>query len=79
MNSNEELNLANGWVWVVIRRDPSLQPADWHLQGLAADERLAVEMSLDETYLIGPLPVNTALPHDRIEWVGSYFPHKHPK
>lgn len=76
MNSNEELNLASGWIWVVLRRDPVPTPADWHMQGFAADESLALEMCTDETYLIGPLPFNTALPHDRIEWAGSYYPHK---
>ncbi len=71
-----ELNLSNGWVWVVLRRDPTKQPADWHLQGVAADEGLALKMCKDETYIIGPLPINTALPEQGIEWVGSYFPLK---
>lgn len=72
------MTLDNEWVWVVIRREENEgRPADWHLQGIAADEELAVEMCADETYMIGPLPINTALPHDRIEWVGCYFPLRH--
>lgn len=71
-----DLTLEHQWVWIVIRRDDQGPdtPADWHLQGIAADEALAIQMCIDETYLIGPLPLNTALPHDRIEWLGSYFP-----
>ena len=72
------LNLANNWVWVVLRRDPVASAMtgtkDWHIQGVVADEELAVAMFQDETYLIGPLPFNSALPHDKIEWIGSYFP-----
>jgi hypothetical protein len=78
-NTTHELNLAEGWVWVVIRIEPVLNQNnvhDWHLQGIGADEELAVAMCADENYLIGPLPINTALPHDRIEWIGSYFPHR---
>lgn len=72
------LNLAHNWVWVVLRRDPTVSTMtgtkDWHIQGVAADEELAVNMCQDETYLIGPLPLNSSLPHDKIEWIGSYFP-----
>lgn len=72
------LNLASNWVWVVIRRDPNVRTTtgtnDWHIQGCAADEELAIAMCQDETYLIGPLPLNSSLPHDKIEWIGSYFP-----
>lgn len=76
MDKSSELNLANNWIWVVIRRDDNKSPADWHLQGIAADEELAIQMCVDETYMIGPLPLNTGLPEKRIEWMGSYFPHK---
>ena len=70
-------NLSSGWAWVVIRRETEPNPQgvnEWHLQGIAADESIAIEMCLDETYMIGPLPVNSTLPHDKIEWIGSYFP-----
>lgn len=79
MKDASRLNLINNWVWVVVRIEQELNKDgvhDWHLQGIAADESLAIAMCLDETYLIGPLPFNTALKHDKIEWVGSYFPHK---
>lgn len=69
-----ELNLSADWVWVVIRRDPAKTPADWHIQGVASDEEIAKQMCLDDSYIIGPIPFNIALPHDRVEWPGSYFP-----
>lgn len=72
----QELNLSTDWIWLVIRRDDTRDPPDWHLQGTAADESIAVEMCMDETYMIGPVPFNTALPHNKIEWLGCYFPHK---
>jgi len=79
MSNAPTYNLANNWVWVVIRRNDvpnEDKVCEWHLQGIAADEGIAIEMCLDETYMIGPLPVNSSLPHDRIEWIGSYFPLK---
>lgn len=61
-------------MWIVIRRDEHRVPADYHIQGLATSEQIAIEMCVDETYFIGPLPVNTSLPHSTIEWIGLYFP-----
>jgi hypothetical protein len=72
-----EMNLSTGWVWVVIRRSEELNEQgvyEWHLQGVFDDEDKASGSCHDHTYLIGPLPLNTALPRDRIDWVGSYFP-----
>lgn len=70
----------NGWVWVVVRREteprPGGGPHDWHLQGIGSDEAAAVAMCVDETYCIGPLPIDSPLPHERMEWPGSYFPLK---
>lgn len=71
-----------GFIWVVGRREPTSDPlikADWHIQGIATHENVAIEMCADENYFIGPLPLNTALPHDTIEWVGLYFPLREPK
>lgn len=73
-------NLCEGWVWVVFRRETKIEDNRevilWHLQGIFDEEKKAVEASHDETYLIGPIPTNTSLPLDRMEWVGSYFPRK---
>lgn len=70
--------LETGFVWLVCRRDPVIPKnktqADYHIQGVTSEEKIAVEMCEDEHYFIGPLPLNTALPHDTIEWVGLYFP-----
>jgi hypothetical protein len=46
----------------------------YHIQGIFTEERLAVECAFDETYFVGPLPVNQALPHKIVEWAGLYFP-----
>jgi hypothetical protein len=74
MDKPHELTLATDWVWVVIRRDGDSDPAEWHLQGVASDKEMAEQMCEDESYIIGPVPLNTVLPHSRIEWIGSYFP-----
>ena len=75
MSDSLKMTRANGFVWVIGRRQPKKTgPADWHIQGIADNEETAVAMCLDKNYWIGPLPINTALPHKRIEWVGSYFP-----
>lgn len=78
MRNTKELKLENGFIWVVGRRDPVIPEgatkANWHIQGVTSSEIIAIEMCLDATYFIGPLPINTALPHDTIEWIGSYFP-----
>lgn len=79
MKNTETFNLTTDWVWVCLRRDPTKSPVQWHIQGVAANEGLAIEMCADENYLIGPIPINTSLPVDRIEWIGSYFPYKTPK
>lgn len=74
-----EMNLQHNWVWVCIRIDPVVNKYgvhDWHLQGIAADEEIAIGMCVDETYIIGPLPLNSTLPHDKIEWIGSYSPYR---
>jgi hypothetical protein len=83
---NKARTLARGWVWIVLRRDPDSamvkDPTDpsknrghqWHIQGVATNEELALRMCLDENYVIGPLPLDSALSVSRIEWAGSYFP-----
>ncbi len=54
--------------------------ARYHIQGIAVgktteeSKQIAVSMCRDHTYLIGPLPVNVALPHGRTEWPGLEFP-----
>lgn len=57
--------------------DPSIvcNVGRYHLQGIFTEESLAVAAAIDETYFVGPLPVNMALPHRVVEWAGLYFPH----
>lgn len=66
-------------VWVVVRREerPASRPhlaSIYHFQGVATSEALAVLLCRDETYIIGPFPVNVALPESQTEWIGSYCP-----
>lgn len=73
--SKKKMNLAHGFVWVCGRLDTEDgKEGHWHLQGIAEDEDKAILMCEDETYFIGPVPFNTALPIQKIDWVGSYFP-----
>jgi hypothetical protein len=44
------------------------------IQGLFSEQTLAEQNALDETYFIGPLPLNVGLPHDPMEWHGLYWP-----
>lgn len=46
----------------------------YYIQGIYTHVELAVENCLDETYFVGPLPLNVALPHDIIEWHGLIWP-----
>lgn len=46
----------------------------YHIQGLFSEETHAVAACRDVSYLIGALPLNVSLPHDAVEWEGSYFP-----
>lgn len=48
----------------------------YHIQGIATTKEIAVSMCRDETYQIGPLPVNVVLAHNRTEWPGLHFPLK---
>lgn len=50
--------------------------ARYHITGIAENERMAVAMCTDEFDFIGPLPVNSALPKERVEWPGHYFPYR---
>lgn len=66
-------------VWLVVRREerPKARPnlsAAYHFQGVATDEEKAVQLCRDHTYIIGPFPVNVALPESQTEWIGSYSP-----
>jgi hypothetical protein len=83
-----ERNSTNGYMWVVLRREvksqmkikvikPDGQEGEWsvwHIQGIASDELTAIKMCVDENYMIGPLPVDNALPENRLDWAGAYFP-----
>lgn len=76
-DENAIYDIEHGFIWVIMRIDPKKKKCkhrDWYIQGIATHESIAVESCQDENYFIGPLPLNTALPHDLIEWIGSYFP-----
>ncbi len=78
----KDYEYGEGFVWLVGRRIGDFDettgqyPREWHIQGVAGTEKLAIAMCRDETYFIGPLPLNALLPHDRIEWTDCYFPLK---
>lgn len=68
--------------WICIRREAANK---YHLQGVfvedggASGEQLAAAQCLDDTYYIGPLPVNVALPEKAFEWKGCYRPNMTPR
>lgn len=74
-------------VWPVFRRTVRPVPGQdgvaaadlkteivYHWMGCASDEEKAVNMCRDDTYIIGPCPLNFAFPEAQIEWKGSYCP-----
>lgn len=72
-----KLDMEVVFIWICGRReDRGDLPGHWHLQGVSDDEETALAMCRDETYFIGPIPKNVALPHGNLEWVGCYFPLK---
>jgi hypothetical protein len=66
---------ADGIIFVVCRvvLRPG-RPVEVHLQGIASDRKTAVAMCRDETYFIGPIPINVSLPEDRVEWPAIEYP-----
>lgn len=62
-------------VWLVLRREVEGNERLYHIQGIGTDEEIAKAMCLNESYMIGPIPLNLALPEEIIEWKGAYFPH----
>jgi hypothetical protein len=63
-------------VWLIVRRQARGRgrPAFYHIQAIATDEEKAVALCRDASYIIGPFPVNVALPEQMVEWKGSYCP-----
>lgn len=54
--------------------DLGLTRSRYYIQGLFSEEALAIEAAIDASYFVGPLPMNSALPHHTVEWNGLYFP-----
>ena len=69
---NAEFDAGDCSCWVVGRR--VLSADTWQLQGIAVNKSDAVQMCRDATYFIGPVPFNSALPHEQAEWAGCYYP-----
>jgi hypothetical protein len=64
-----------GWVWLVVRIERAGSNNErWHIQGAATSESMARGMCISPDDLIGPLPLNTRLPENPLEWAGAYFP-----
>lgn len=57
--------------WIVLRTD---EYGHVHIQGIFTEEPDAQTACLNDTYSIGPIPVNTILPHSEIGWAGYYCP-----
>lgn len=70
---NDE-RVAAGLKSLRVLREADASYVRYHIQGIATSREIAEAMCRDESYLIGPLPVNVVLQHDRTEWPGAYFP-----
>jgi len=46
----------------------------WGLQGIFEEEVDAVNGCIESTYFVGPMPKNTLVPDEPIEWPGVYYP-----
>lgn len=63
-------------VYVVGRtEDPTKQ---WTIEGVYLSPQAAIAACLDETYFVGPVLTNHALPADRMVWPGQFRPHQKP-
>lgn len=63
-------------LWVVGRFHGD---TDWSFQGAYQSEGKAIEACIDEDYFIGPATLNGRVPHERMEWPGSYYPLLEPE
>lgn len=71
-----DVRVSDGLTQLRKLRETDTGYARYHIQGIAVTQEIAVSMCRDTTYLIGPLPVNVLLQHDRTEWPGLHFPLK---
>jgi hypothetical protein len=68
-------------VYLVCRREDYACPncgiaaGRYHIQGAFTSAELAEAAAEDETYFVGPLPLNMAFPRHIFEWPGLYWPH----
>lgn len=46
----------------------------WDIKGIFDDEYKAVANCLTDKHFVGPLPLNTPLPEERIVWPDVYYP-----
>lgn len=70
-----ELEKEKQTAWIVgqfIKETP--EGAVWDLQGVFANEQLALEACTTPAFFLGPMDINKALPHERCDWPGVYYP-----
>lgn len=46
----------------------------WELLGVFSTEQAAVAACTAEDDFVGPVPLDTVLPTESVDWPGSYFP-----
>lgn len=57
-------------VWIVGQ----WKPDRWDFGGVFDTQELAEAACQDQTYFVGPAPMNVAIPHERQDWPGCYYP-----
>jgi len=69
----------NKKLWVVGQFKGSYQYKNisgvcWDLNGIHETEEAAINSCRDDSYFIGPIELNVALPDETTTWPGCYFP-----
>lgn len=65
-------------VWIV-GKTLDLETAAWDFRGAYDNQNLAEQCCIDEKYFVYPCVLNKAMPADRREWHGTYYPKLEPK
>jgi hypothetical protein len=58
----------------IVGRVVSDDGTRWEFQGVFDEEQLAVAACIGPRYFVGPAKMNAALPDERHDWTGAYYP-----
>lgn len=63
-------------LWIVgqWKEETTNERTIWEFQGVFDSEELAIAACRTDDYFIAPATLNKPLPHEFVNWVGSYYP-----